>query len=101
MSFERPSWFPVVARRLALVAALLIIPGCGDRDEVPGMIRKPTTMDKVPEVVLKAAKKAWPDVTFSDAFENLDKGVTLRSYEIRGRNASGKIREVRVSTAGE
>lgn len=99
MTFEHSS-FPVMARRL-FVVALLVMAGCGERELSPDTIRKPTTMDKVPELVLKAAKKALPDVTFSDAFENLEKGVTLRSYEIRGKNASGKIREVRVSTTGE
>jgi hypothetical protein len=41
-------------------------------------------------------------VTFSDAWQNLNsKTRALHSYEIRGRNANGKVREVRVSTTGE
>ena len=50
---------------------------------------------------MKAAKKALPDVTFQDAFKNLRTGDrSFHSYELRGRTAQGKIREVRVSTDG-
>lgn len=51
---------------------------------------------------MAAAKKALPDVKFEDAWKNIDvKTRDLHSYEIRGRNPRGKIREVRVGTDGK
>ncbi len=87
-----------------LLGALILIAGplgCGEEGVTETTIRKTVTVEKLPEVVLKAAQKKLPDVKFSEAFENLEKGVTLQSYEVKGRDKKGKIREVRVSLTGE
>lgn len=101
MSIERRPVILATARLLAVLAGFLVIPGCGEEGVTPDTIRKPLPMAELPELVLKAAQKRLPDVKFTDAFQNLEKGVTLQSYEIKGRNAKGKIREVRVSLTGE
>ena len=101
MNIERRSPILVAVRFLLVVVGFLAISGCGEEGVTPDTIRKPLPIAEVPDLVLKAAQKDLPDVTFTDAFENLEKGVTLQSYEIKGRNAKGKIREVRVSLTGE
>lgn len=101
MSIDRRSACLVLARSMAVGAGVLAFVGCGEEGVTPDTIRKPLPIADVPEAVLKAAQKDMPDVKFTDAFQNLEKGVTLQSYEIRGRNANGKIREVRVSLTGE
>ncbi len=101
MTIERRSLCRVVAGCLLVVVGLLALPGCGEEGVTPDTIRKSVPMTDVPEVVLKSAQKELPDVKFTEAFQNLEKGVTLQSYEIKGRNARGKISEVRVSLTGK
>ena len=87
-----------------LVAFLLSLSfcGCDSSDLPPGITKKAISFDQVPGPLVKAARKSIPNVDFKEAWQNLDAQGKLHSYEIRGRQASdGKIREVRVSTAGE
>ena len=87
-----------VVSSLALAAMLAI--GC-EHDAPPDTYVQVVTLSEVPDTVIAAAKKALPDVTLEDARRNLDsKTKTLHSYEIRGRNARGKVREVRVAADG-
>ena len=89
-------------RRLAaaLVAATLFVVGC-EHDQPPDTVRQVVGIAEVPEGVLAAAKTALPDVKFEDAWKNVNRSTkALHSYEVRGRNPRGKIREVRVSTDG-
>ncbi len=58
-------------------------------------------MAEVPEVVKGAARKTLQGVRFEDAWKNLDRDSKVLSYEIKGKNDKGKIREVRVSLTGE
>jgi hypothetical protein len=88
------------SRRLA-ATALLALAGCGEPGITSDTVRKPVPVGELPDPVLKAARKAIPGVEFNEAWKNLDRGVTLQSYEVRGRTANGKIREVRVSTTGK
>jgi hypothetical protein len=82
------------------LAAALLGAGCGERDEPP-FGRHKVELQAVPEPVMKAAHKELPQITFEDAWENLDPARKVVSYEIRGRAKNGKIREVRVSTTGK
>ncbi len=96
---------PLAARVLwavALAAALLCFPACGDRDRQPEMTKQAVKIDEVPAPLRDAAKKAIPGVKLNEAFKNLDRDGKLHSYEIRGKSAAnGQIREVRVSLTGE
>ena len=86
---------------VALMLSLSIV-GCDDADLPPGITKKAISFDQVPAPLLKAARKSISNVDFKEAWQNLDAQGKLHSYEIRGRQASdGRIREVRVSTAGE
>jgi hypothetical protein len=79
-------------RILALTAALS---GCGEvleRDEA-------VPLEKVPEPVMKAARKALPDVKFQSAWK--EKAGGEDAYEVRGQNARGRIRDVKVSASGK
>ena len=80
---------------------VLATAGCGEAIESLTLGRRAVEIGDVPESVMAAAKKTLPDVEFADAWKNVDRKGNLHSYEIRGRNANGKIREVRVSAAGE
>jgi hypothetical protein len=64
--------------------------------------KKAIDVNEVPDTLRAAAKKAVSNVQFNEAWQNLDPQGKLHSYEIRGKQSSdGKIREVRVSPAGE
>jgi hypothetical protein len=53
-------------------------------------------LDQVPEALLKTAKQTLPEVKFDHA-RKLPNG----NYEIRGKAANGKVREVELSPSGE
>lgn len=72
--------------------------GCGERDDDAGFAKKPMAMDQVPAVVLQAAKKAAPDLTFYAAYK--DKFEGKDSIELKGKTKTGKIKEVEVSPDG-
>jgi hypothetical protein len=90
-----------VGRSLLVGLLFLASPGCGEDELPPSTVRKPLPLTELPEVVMKAAKKELPGVTFRDAWQNLEKGTTLHSYEIRGQRSDGKISEVRISPDGK
>ena len=84
-----------------LLLALLPI-GCGERaEESSRMARRTMTVDTIPEVPKAAAEKALPEITFEDAWANVDSDGEIHSFELRGRTDNGRIREVRVSLEGE
>ena len=53
-------------------------------------------MDTVPAVVITAARKKEPDVTFNKVIKTPD-GI----YEVQGKNKAGKIVEVEANEKGE
>ncbi|WP_165223165.1 hypothetical protein [Aquisphaera insulae] len=87
---------------LGLYASVaILVVGCDNDELPPGITKKAIAFDKVPEPMHAAAKKHIPGVDFKEAWENLDSQGKLHSYEIRGQQSNGKIREVRVSPSGE
>jgi glycerate kinase len=76
---------------LGLLAAL----GCGDRHQRG----RGLTIEEVPDVVLKAAKKRLPDVDFDSAW--VEKEGNEETYEVMGHTREGKQRDVKVSASGE
>src|SRR4051794_21851502 len=91
-----------VARLAPLFTSFaILLAGCGERDAPPDTARQVVGVAEVPAGVLAAARKALPGVKFEDAWKNVDvKSRSLHSYEVRGRDARGKVREVRVSPEG-
>lgn len=85
-----------------LVLSLSWISGCGEREEEEAKFsRKTITVKDVPTAVMEASAKELPDVNFTEAWKNLDVDGKLHSYEIRGRNPKGKVREARVAADGK
>ena len=85
---------------LLLLTAALALTGCGgddDGDDVPE-VKKPLPMDQVPAVVLEAAKKAAPGLTFYAAYSGTFQGK--ESIELKGRSKTGKPIEVEVAPDG-
>jgi len=80
---------------------LALAGGCGEHEEKDEFARRTITVKEVPASVMEAAGKALPDVDFTEAWKNVEADEALHSYEIRGRNAKGKIREVRVAPDGK
>src|SRR5262245_15147708 len=87
--------------RAAALAAALLTAGCGEHEEPPPFGRHPIKLDAVPAPVIGAARKALPEISFEEAWENPDRNGKVVSYEVRGRARNGKIREVRVGTDGK
>ena len=78
-------------RRFATGLVLLLVTGCGNgaKDEM-------IPLDKVPESMLKTAREKLPDVRFENAIKHGD-----GSYEVRGKDPKGKVRDVEFSATGE
>ena len=87
--------------KAAIVFAFMFTLGCGDDDgdDVAGEPKTPIAMDKVPEAILKAAKKAAPDLTFYAAYNDTFNGQ--KSIELKGKTKTGKIKEIEVSLDGK
>ena len=87
----------------ALLALVLVAPlsGCGEREEAETFSRRAIPVPEVPTAVMDAARKQVPGVNFVEAWKNLEADGKLHSYEIRGKNANGKTREVRVAEDGK
>ena len=79
----------VTALFLGLSAAALT--GCGERPPAK------TTMElkDVPPEVMKVAKEKLPGVTFDSAWKEPN-----GSYELRGKDKTGKIREIDITPDG-
>lgn len=87
---------------LGLAFALPMILAIGCEEEVPsGTVRKVVKIETIPASIIDAGKKAIPGVTFEDGWQNLTPDGKLHSYEIRGKAANGKTREVRVAPDGK
>jgi hypothetical protein len=76
---------------LALAAAA----GCGETQET----KTPVAMGDIPAAVVKAAQKELPDVAFDAAFK--EKVGKVDAFELRGKDKTGKVREVEVSREGK
>ena len=98
----RPCWRAILRRIHGLVPVLLLLlAGCSDSDSTDRLGRRSMSLADVPASVRAAAEKQLPDVTFADAWKNVERDGKLHSYEIRGKNNNGKTREVRVSPSGD
>jgi hypothetical protein len=84
-----------IAPGIAGVCCLLLA-GCGaDVFESEESI----ALDKVPPAVMRTAREQLPDITFQQAFKIEADGKQI--YEVRGTDASGRLREVEVFASGE
>jgi hypothetical protein len=70
--------------------SFVLIAGCGKP-----AIKEPIALDKVPEIVMKTAKEKLPGITFNRAVIKPN-----GEYELFGKDAKGKIREIDITPAG-
>jgi hypothetical protein len=81
--------------KLLAVALFVAISGCGEQAER----EKTVALEQIPAEAMAAATKALPDIKFERA--QIIKVDGKEVYEIRGKNKSGKIKEVEVTASGE
>lgn len=74
---------------------MLVVAGCGESFEKTEMV----PIEKVPEPVMKVAKEKLPGVTFDTAWTEKEGDKTV--YEVRGKSADGKTRDIKVSPEGK
>ena len=74
---------------------LLGFVGCGEVFEQTEMV----PIANVPEPVLKVAKEKLPGVKFDTAWTEKDGDKVV--YEVRGKSADGKTRDIKVSPDGK
>jgi hypothetical protein len=79
---------------IRLMLLIVLLAGCG-KSAVP-KTKSVVSMDEVPTVVMAAARKKEPDVTFNKVIK-----APEGFYEVQGKNKSGKIVEVEVNEKGE
>lgn len=92
--------FHALPTAAALLASVLAA-GCED-EPPPNSYRKVVEIREVPEVVLRSFKDTLPGVKPQDAWQNVDRATrSLHSYEVRGRDPRGKIREARITPDGK
>lgn len=75
------------------VICLLLLSLCGCAEEPKAAL---IPLDKLPANVLQVAKETLPEVTFEQAMKRPDGG-----FEVRGKDKSGKIRDVEFSLDGK
>ena len=77
----------------AFCAAIVLLAccGCGGGEGE----KTPVKLEDVPPPAMKTAKEKLPGVNFHEAYRKKD-GI----YEIRGKEKSGKVREVEVKADG-
>jgi hypothetical protein len=71
-----------------------VLSGCGKADAPK--TKSVIAMEQVPAVVMKAAQKKEPQVTFNKVI-HAPNGI----YEVQGKTKAGKILEVEVTESGE
>ena len=83
-------------KKVVLIASLGLIctAGCGESLEKTEMM----PIENVPETVMKVAKEKLPGVKFESAWTEKDGGKTV--YEVRGKSADGKTRDIKVAPDG-
>lgn len=78
-----------------LLSCAFMIAGCSESFEKTEMI----PIDKVPEQVLSVAKEKLPGVKFDSAWTEKEGDKVF--YEVRGKSADGKTRDIKVSADGK
>lgn len=71
------------------------LPGCSEALEETEMV----SIENVPESVMKVAEEKLPGVNFTTAWIEKERGETF--YEVRGKTADGKTRDIKVSPEGK
>ena len=73
---------------------IVLLAGCGK--SASPKTKSVVAMEEVPAVVMAAARKKEPEVTFNKVIK-----ASEGFYEVQGKNKTGKIVEVEVNEKGE
>ncbi|MBI1249830.1 hypothetical protein GC197_18545 [bacterium] len=79
---------------LFLALLILLTSGCEEGLEQTEMV----PIDNVPQSVMKVAQEKLPGVKFDSAWTEKEGDKVY--YEVRGKTADGKTRDIKVSTEG-
>ncbi|HVA48640.1 MAG TPA: hypothetical protein VNH11_19900 [Pirellulales bacterium] len=82
-------------RSLLVWLLLFLAVGCS---EAPGPKDQVVPIDQVPKAAVEAAQKQLPDIKFQTAYKK--KVGEEEVYELRGKNAQGRVREAEVYADG-
>lgn len=77
------------------MACLLLAAGCS---KAPGPKDQVVPLEQVPQAAIEAAQKELPDIKFQTAWKK--KVGDEEVYELRGKNAQGRVREAEVYADG-
>jgi hypothetical protein len=80
---------------MGMMFCLLLTVGCS---EAPGPKDQVVPLDQVPQAAIDAAQKELPDIKFQTAWKK--KVGEEAVYELRGKNAQGRVREAEVYADG-
>lgn len=80
--------------RLLVIILLALVVGCSEAFEKTEMV----PIENVPEPVMKVAAEKLPGVKFDTAWTEKVGDKTV--YEVRGKTANGKTRDIKVSPDG-
>lgn len=76
---------------------LLAAAGCGEALEPTEMV----PLDQVPEAAMKTAQEKLPDVKFDTAWKEHEQEDGEEVFEVRGKTANGKTRDIKVTAGGK
>ena len=79
-------------RSVLLLMTTLVLFGCGQ----PAPEDEPILVEDVPPKLMEIAKEKLPDVEFEQALRRAD-----GSYEVRGKDKQGKVRDIDLTATGE
>ena len=85
-------------RRIVLLGMLMFLPLAGCGDEAPEGDEL-VAIESIPANLMQIAKKELPGVNFNEAYKMKVDGKD--AFEIRGKDARGKVREIELTTSGD
>jgi hypothetical protein len=78
-------------KQIIVAIVFLALSGCGGGEGA----KIPVKLEDVPAPAMKVAQEKLPGINFHEAYRKKD-----GTYEIRGKEKSGKVREVEVKADG-
>lgn len=85
------------ATRWIVGTLLLIAVGCGEVLEPTELV----PIEKVPDAAMKTAREKLPDVKFDTAWKEHEQEDGEEVFEVRGKTANGKTRDIKVTAGGK
>jgi len=87
-----PLSFQLAQGQLPILVVVACLVGCEGKVEKTEMV----PLEQVPAAAMKAAKEKLPDVKFESVWKTKN-----GNYEVRGKAANGRVRNLQVTDAGK